>query len=164
MSTHHTLIDGTAYAISGGSALKDGTKYQIGGGTTLVDGTQRSIEFAEKITLTLLKKCTYNGIGGTATLEYKGRIYDLIGSGSEIITIRAGETVTLEAGGMSTNVRGDIRLNNSGGENVGEWDNSGTKTYIYTPTDGDKIEGDRIYKYQSSSNKGGAGLIVIYQS
>ena len=26
-----TLINGTAYEISGGSVLKDGTKYQIGG-------------------------------------------------------------------------------------------------------------------------------------
>lgn len=31
MATHHTLISGTAYKITGGSVLIAGTKYQIGG-------------------------------------------------------------------------------------------------------------------------------------
>lgn len=31
MGTHHTLINGTAYAITGGTDLVNGTKYQIGG-------------------------------------------------------------------------------------------------------------------------------------
>lgn len=32
MATHHTLISGTAYKITGGSVLIAGTKYQIWGG------------------------------------------------------------------------------------------------------------------------------------
>lgn len=32
MATHHTLISGTVYKITGGSVLIAGTKYQIGGG------------------------------------------------------------------------------------------------------------------------------------
>ena len=32
MGTHHTLINGTAYAVTGGTDLVNGTKYQIGGG------------------------------------------------------------------------------------------------------------------------------------
>lgn len=31
MGTHHTLINGTAYAIKGGTDLIAGTSYQIGG-------------------------------------------------------------------------------------------------------------------------------------
>ena len=33
MGTHHTLITGTAYAVTGGTDLTNGTKYQIGGGS-----------------------------------------------------------------------------------------------------------------------------------
>lgn len=33
MGTHHTLINGTSYAIAGGTDLVNGTKYQIGGGS-----------------------------------------------------------------------------------------------------------------------------------
>lgn len=33
MGTHHTLINGTAYAIKGGTDLISGTSYQIGGGS-----------------------------------------------------------------------------------------------------------------------------------
>ena len=42
---HKTLIDGTAYSISGGKALVDGTAYKIKSGKTLVGGTAYSIEF-----------------------------------------------------------------------------------------------------------------------
>lgn len=31
MGTHHTLINGTSYAVTGGTGLANGTKYQIGG-------------------------------------------------------------------------------------------------------------------------------------
>ena len=31
MGTHHTLINGTSYAITGGTDLANGIKYQIGG-------------------------------------------------------------------------------------------------------------------------------------
>lgn len=45
MGAHHTLINGTAYAIKGGTDLIAGTSYQIGGGRTLVDGTEYEIGF-----------------------------------------------------------------------------------------------------------------------
>ena len=35
MGTHHTLINGTSYAIKGGTGLIAGTSYQIGGGVEL---------------------------------------------------------------------------------------------------------------------------------
>lgn len=43
-----TLIDGTAYTISGGRAKINGTSYNIKGGTTLVNGTAYNISFAPK--------------------------------------------------------------------------------------------------------------------
>lgn len=51
MATHHTLIGGTAYKITGGSVLIAGTKYQIGGGTTEVAGTKMSIPLSSGILL-----------------------------------------------------------------------------------------------------------------
>ena len=48
MGTHHTLINGTSYAIAGGTDLVNGTKYQIGGGRTLVNGTVYEISFDKK--------------------------------------------------------------------------------------------------------------------
>lgn len=46
------LVNGTAYAIKGGTDLIDGTSYQIGGGRTLVDGTRYEVRFEPEIGLT----------------------------------------------------------------------------------------------------------------
>lgn len=51
MATHHTLIDGTTYKITGGSVLIAGTKYQIGGGTAEVAGTKINIPFSSGVPL-----------------------------------------------------------------------------------------------------------------
>ena len=48
MGTHHTLINGTSYAIKGGTDLIAGTSYQIGGGRTLVNGTAYEIGFGDE--------------------------------------------------------------------------------------------------------------------
>jgi hypothetical protein len=53
---HKTLINGTAYEITGGKTLVGGTAYEITGGKTLVDGTVRDIEFGDgNITFTILR-------------------------------------------------------------------------------------------------------------
>lgn len=44
---HKTLIDGTAYEITGGKTLVGGTAYGISGGKTLVGGTAYDISFGE---------------------------------------------------------------------------------------------------------------------
>lgn len=49
---HKTLINGTSYAIKGGTDLIAGTSYQIGGGRTLVDGTRYEVRFEPEIGLT----------------------------------------------------------------------------------------------------------------
>ena len=50
MGTHHTLINGTSYAIKGGTDLIAGTSYQIGGGRTLVNGTAFEVKFGDGLT------------------------------------------------------------------------------------------------------------------
>lgn len=42
---HKTLINGTAYEVSGGKTLVNGTGYSIDKGKTMVDGTVRDIDF-----------------------------------------------------------------------------------------------------------------------
>ena len=50
MGTHHTLSNGTAYAIKGGTDLVAGTSYQIGGGLTIVNGTAFEVKFGDGLT------------------------------------------------------------------------------------------------------------------
>lgn len=84
MGTHHTLINGTSYAIKGGTDLIAGTSYQIGGGRTLVDGTAFEVKFGpSEYTITLTGsggKITYNGVEQTGTF-----------------TVAAGESITITA-------------------------------------------------------------------
>lgn len=79
MGTHHTLINGTAYAIKGGTDLIAGTSYQIGGGRTLVDGTAYEIGFSDGLTWML--KNTYTSIATfsfNANFESNGTKYRII--------------------------------------------------------------------------------------
>ena len=91
---HKTLIDGTAYEISGGKTLVNGTVYSIKNGKTLVDGTAYDVIFVvgggkvvlevEKITSdTYANETTYTAeefilldiypkTGGTVTVTYGG--------------------------------------------------------------------------------------------
>lgn len=46
---HKTLIDGTAYEISGGKTLISGTVYDITGGKTLIEGTTYEIGFTPRL-------------------------------------------------------------------------------------------------------------------
>lgn len=45
---HKTLIEGTAYEISGGKTLVDGTAYTITGGKTLVEGTEYAVGIGDE--------------------------------------------------------------------------------------------------------------------
>lgn len=51
---HKTLIDGTAYTVSGGRTLADGTSYNVKNGKVLVDGTAYDISFVKP-----LENCTW---------------------------------------------------------------------------------------------------------
>jgi hypothetical protein len=50
---HNTLIDGTAYAVSGGKVLVGGTVYALAKGKTLVGGTAYDISFSKTVTVTI---------------------------------------------------------------------------------------------------------------
>ena len=60
---HKTLIDGTAYEISGGKALVDGTAYSIKNGKTLVGGTAYEVDFQSFVPVINF---------GTLTFTYSG--------------------------------------------------------------------------------------------
>lgn len=64
---HKTLIDGTAYEISGGKTLVDGTAYSIKSGKTLVDGTAYEIGFGTKIGDLAVGSSVFMNVSGVAT-------------------------------------------------------------------------------------------------
>lgn len=102
MGTHHTLINGTAYAVTGGTDLVNGTKYQIGGGRTLVDGTAYDVLFAEET----VKIAVHNGVEArNCYVLYNGQ---RITSGE--IDVKIGETIVVYAGSPQGNY-GYIYLN-----------------------------------------------------
>ena len=59
---HKTLVNGTAYEVSGGRTLVDGTGYNIKGGRTLVNGTGYDVKFVEMVNLTV--KTIFEGMNG----------------------------------------------------------------------------------------------------
>lgn len=88
MGTHHTLINGTSYAIAGGTDLVNGTKYQIGGGRTLVNGTVYAIEFVKKLKLTIVNAIDSSNMSGSVI--YNGKAHT-----SGTLEVEQGETVTI---------------------------------------------------------------------
>lgn len=93
MGTHHTLINGTAYAVTGGTDLVNGTKYQIGGGRTLVNGTVRDIKFGPDGYV-----ISFSGATASAYIKYGDTTYGY-GAVSPIV-VQPGDKITVWA--MST--------------------------------------------------------------
>ena len=112
MATHHTLIGGTAYKITGGSVLIAGTKYQIGGGTAEVAGTKRSIKFSEPVTITI-----ETGSRGETT-KYADATYN---------GVKYAEPATFEAQSGDTII---IRVDGQ---------NAGAKQHAYVRVNGEKV-------------------------
>ena len=123
---HGTLINGTAYGITGGKCLVGGTAYDIKKGRTLVGGTGYDVEFVRK-TIIKVKKVA-SGFG-TAYITVNGgnRIYS-----TQTLEFEAGEPVELFAYAVGLNVsfRGIITLN---GKVVGSFAGS-TSTYEFDCT------------------------------
>lgn len=72
---HKTLIDGTAYDISGGKALHAGTGYDIASGKTLVDGTGYDIAFSSGIPVKIVGGENRTTKPVLAYVEYNGTKY-----------------------------------------------------------------------------------------
>lgn len=105
---HKTLVDGTAYEISGGKTLVDGTAYSIKNGKTLVDGTAYEVCFREKYTITITSdQSTYFA---NASVLIDGKYY--ITENSEIKVVE-GSVITCSVTGdysMGANESGTGRI------------------------------------------------------
>lgn len=122
MGTHHTLINGTSYAIKGGTDLIAGTSYQIGGGRTLVNGTAYEIGFGPKsITITITGTSSY------AIVEYNGNR-----PSDGVYEVEAGTQVKVIAASNYYNAKSKTQIYLNGSLIVqGTSDNNAT--YTFTP-------------------------------
>lgn len=87
---HGTLINGTAYGITGGKCLVGGTEYSIQTGKTLIDGTSYEINFGPEIATVTVEgagsrsyayiKINENQYGMSQMVTSEGTYYALIGS------------------------------------------------------------------------------------
>ena len=84
---HKTLINGTAYEISGGKTLVNGTAYNIKNGKTLVGGTAYEVGFVKPTVKVLL---------GSDTNSYF-KVGELSSAG--IYEVPVGETLIFDVGG-----------------------------------------------------------------
>ena len=104
---HGTLINGTAYGITGGKCLVGGTAYDIKKGRTLVGGTGYGIEFGAPTRINVTKGTTsYNDT--YITVNGGERI-----SSTQTLEFDAGETVMLSAfaNGLGNAYPGIITIN-----------------------------------------------------
>ena len=81
---HKTLIDGTAYEISGGKTLIDGVAYSIDKGKTLVGGTAYEVGFGQLATITVI-----GDSDGLGYIEHNGIAYD----SAATFTANIGDTI-----------------------------------------------------------------------
>ena len=119
---HGTLINGTAYGITGGKCLVGGTAYDIKKGRTLVGGTGYGIEFGAPTRINVTKGITY--YNDTYIQINEGKKI----SSTQTLEFEAGENVILfaRAAGMGQAYPGIITIN---GEEVGRIEGSSYSEY-----------------------------------
>lgn len=100
---HNTLIDGTAYEVSGGRTLVDGTGYDISKGKTLVDGTGYEISFGKTIPVVI--------VGETKSSYGYAKIAGVMYYSDAVLTVLVGDTITLAARGASGQQPGRVYIN-----------------------------------------------------
>lgn len=72
MGTHKILVNGTAFAVTGGTELINGTICKTGGGRTLVNGTAFEIKFGPSICTLVIKGSTQGSTTAVvAPIEHK---------------------------------------------------------------------------------------------
>ena len=128
---HNTLIDGTAYEVSGGRTLVDGTGYDIDKGNTLVDGTGYEIGFGVSYTETVTTVSHVPNLKSTGTV-YLGTGYKIVDGkyvlksarSYRVSSYKGKSIVTLSSGGvryaMIDTDEGDVmyKMEYSGGSQV----------------------------------------------
>lgn len=119
---HGTLINGTAYGITGGKCLVGGTAYDIKKGRTLVGGTGYGIEFGAPTRINVTKGITY--YNDTYIQINEGKKI----SSTKTLEFEAGENVILfaRAAGMGRAYPGIITIN---GEEVGRIEGTSYSEY-----------------------------------
>lgn len=75
-ATHKTLVDGTAYDVTGGKCLVNGTVYNILKGRTLIDGTGYDITFPEPLVMPVKGDLITMNLDGTDRLYRVLKIVD----------------------------------------------------------------------------------------
>lgn len=123
--THNALIDGTAYAITGGKAMVGGTVYDIAGGKALVGGTVYEIAFAPS---TIAVNITGSG-RSTSTVCCSVTINGIEYTSATNIEVEAGTEITCYARGYRSSGRSYIYLND---EMVDFASGTSAITYTYT--------------------------------
>ena len=146
---HKTLINGTAYEISGGRTIVNGTGYSIDKGKTLVGGTAYEVGFGVPATVTFVDhrdNQTYNA--SIAKVVINGVTYD--GSSKTTINVKVGDVIECYVNGSRS---GYIQVN---GVQVMTSDVM-TYEYIVTTNCTVSVEG---YEFQLFGTQT-AGYIVI---
>ena len=109
---HKTLIDGTAYEISGGKTLIDGAVYEIKNGKTLIDGAVYEVGFNRMIQITITG---YGGLGigygGSAYATIDGQNYYNSITNSSIVYVTPGTVITCTVAAQGTSETSTISLN-----------------------------------------------------
>lgn len=96
--SHKTMINGTAYEVSGGSALVDGTDFQLGGGKTIVSGTAYDVPFKPAtaiLKITVAADSKMDGLRMIAEISCGGNDYTNPGE----YEVPVGSIVTMKAKG-----------------------------------------------------------------
>lgn len=95
IASHSTLIDGTAYEITGGKVMVGGTVYDIAGGKTLLGGTVYEIAFAPS---TITVNITGTGYHANCYVTINGTNY----TAATTLEIEPGTEISITANGASS--------------------------------------------------------------
>lgn len=97
---HKTMINGTAYDVTGGKTMVGSTVYSIKSGKTLIDGTEYDISFGPPIINISIDKVTYQAEQGMTWGEWVESSYNT--GGYSLVQVAAGSVVGLEGGFLKT--------------------------------------------------------------
>ena len=121
-----TLVNGTAYEITGGRTLVDGTGYSIPGGRTLIDGTGYSVSFSTPCTVAM----SGSGWSTSGSMCYTHLIHNGTNYTSGTIEANVGDTVTVKFYAISSAHELSVKLNGNWVYGSGSWEGvTGSTTY-----------------------------------
>ena len=99
--SHKTMIDGTAYEISGGKTLIDGTSYSIKNGKTLVGGTAYEVGFVKAVS------AEGEVLDDWATIASGANVANYSIGNWKLITLTDGTEIVMEIAAFNTDTKTD---------------------------------------------------------